>query len=161
MNDEKRNIARQRLQNSKAYQRLETIQKVLDQYCLDGFMGLIPYGIGDVISALFSVAYAWFALTKIKSTPLTLAIIYNTLRDVLLGLIPFYIGDIIDFFHRSNRQNMQLVRGFVEGDIATIKEVNRQAVSLSILIIIFLILIFALAYLAVVTAQWIFNLFAN
>ena len=161
MNDEKRNIARQRLQNSKAYQRLETIQTVLDQYCLDGFMGLIPYGIGDVISALFSVAYAWFALTKIKSTPLTLAIIYNTLRDVLLGLIPFYIGDIIDFFHRSNRQNMQLVRGFVEGDVATIKEVNRQAVSLSILIIIFLILIFALAYLAVVTAQWIFNLFAN
>ncbi len=115
MNDEKRNIARQRLQNSKAYQRLETIQKVLDQYCLDGFMGLIPYG----------------------------------------------IGDIIDFFHRSNRQNMQLVRGFVEGDVATIKEVNRQAVSLSILIIIFLILIFALIYFAVVTAQWIFNLFAN
>ena len=124
-------------------------------------MGLIPYGIGDIISALFSIAYAWFALTKIKSTPLTLAIIYNTLRDVLLGLIPFYIGDIIDFFHRSNRQNMQLVRGFVEGDVATIKEVNRQAVSLSILIIIFLILIFALIYFAVVTAQWIFNLFAN
>ncbi len=36
-------------------------------------------------------------------------------------------GDIIDFFHRANIQNMQMILGFVEGDEAVIKQVNQRA----------------------------------
>lgn len=59
---------------------------------------------------------------------MTLAVIFNILRDVALGLIPFYIGDIIDFCNRAYLQNCKLIVGFVEDDQEVINEVNRKAV---------------------------------
>jgi len=44
-----------------------------------------------------------------------------------MGMIPFFVGDIIDFFHRANIQNMQMIQGFVDGDEAVIKQVNQRA----------------------------------
>ena len=51
----------------------------------------------------------------------------NALRDVLMGMIPFFVGDVIDFFHRANIQNMQMIQGFVDGDEIIIKQVNQRA----------------------------------
>jgi hypothetical protein len=31
-----------------------------------------------------------------------------------MGMIPFFVGDVIDFFHRANIQNMQMIQGFVD-----------------------------------------------
>ena len=37
------------------------------------------------------------------------------------------IDQIIDFFHRANIQNMQMIQGFVDGDETIIKQVNQRA----------------------------------
>ncbi|MCR5078150.1 MAG: DUF4112 domain-containing protein [Prevotella sp.] len=157
MNDEKRLKAQERLNESSAYRTMEQMQKLLDQYYLDGIIGLLPFGIGDVLSALFASVYVWFAFTKVRSVPLVLAILNNSLRDVMLGLIPFYVGNVIDFFHRANRQNMTLVRGFVDGDRDVIREVNRKALQSALLIGFFLLAIIGLIVLLVWLTRWILS----
>lgn len=150
----KRKINKTELEKSRAYQNLDKLQQVLDRYYLDGLIGLIPWGIGDFLTASVSMFYVWFSITKIKSTELTLAIIHNMLKDVALGLIPFFVGDIIDFFFLSNRKNMEMIRGFVAGDQATITNVRRKATQSLIMIIVFLLLIIFLIWLIIKMAQW-------
>ena len=132
----------------------------MDRYYVDAALGFaIPGGIGDAIAALISLVYVVFTAVKIRSFPLTLAIINNTLRDVLLGMIPFYVGDIIDVFHRSNQQNMSLIRGFVEGDEETIKTVNRKAAYSIILFVCLCILIYFMVKVVIWAGQFLFSLF--
>ena len=132
----------------------------MDRYYVDAALGFaIPGGIGDAIAALISLVYVAFTAVKIRSFPLTLAIINNTLRDVLLGMIPFYVGDIIDVFHRSNQQNMNLIRGFVEGDEETIKTVNRKAAYSIILFVCLCILIYFMVKVVIWAGQFLFSLF--
>jgi hypothetical protein len=112
---------------------------------IDPILGLVPGGWGDIASAVMLLPFVWFSLFVVKSLPLTLAVIYNTLRDVVLGLIPFFVGDIIDIFHHSYIRNMKLIQGFVDNDRAIIHEVNRKAfvfagaILLCIVIIVLLI----------------------
>lgn len=150
MNAEERRI----LHDSALFQRLETIQKVMDQYYLDGILGLLPYGIGDIVAAVLAAVYGWFALFRIKSVPLTLAITNNALRDLALGLLPFGVGNVIDFFHKANRQNMILVRGFVENDRQTIKTVNKKALQSVAFILLFVFVIAVLISVLVYLTTW-------
>ena len=132
----------------------------MDRYYVDAALGFaIPGGIGDAIAALISLVYVAFTAVKIRSFPLTLAIINNTLRDVLLGMIPFYVADIIDVFHRSNQQNMSLIRGFVEGDEETIKTVNRKAAYSIILFVCLCILLYLMVKLVIWAGQFLLSLF--
>ena len=94
------------------------------------------------MAGVVSVAYIAFSMLKVRSLPLTLAIINNTLRDILLGMIPFYIGDVIDVLHKSNRQNMNLIKGFVDGDEATIRTVNKKAAWSAAVLVVLCTLIF-------------------
>ena len=95
---------------------MQRIADWMDRFYVDAIVGLAaPYGVGDLIMALFSLVYMYFSLFILHSIPLTLAIVNNTLRDIAIGLIPFFIGDVLDFFHQSNRQNMRLIEGFVNG----------------------------------------------
>lgn len=93
------------------------------------------------MTALFGVTHVYFAMFKLHSIPLTLAVLNNTLRDVLLGLIPFYVGNVIDFFHHSNKKNMVLIDGFINDDEATIKEVNKRALQAAVFLVFFIIAI--------------------
>ena len=79
------------------------------------------------MTALFTLVHIYFSLFRLHSVPLTLAILNNSLRDLLLGLIPFYVGDLIDFFHQSNARNMRLIDGFINEDQTVIADVNRKA----------------------------------
>lgn len=115
------------IRNSKSYQRMQQLSTYLDKYYLDAVLGLAPGGIGDVFTTLFSLAHVYFSIFKLRSIPLTLAIVNNILRDLFLGLIPFYIGDAIDFFHKSNLKNMQLIDGFINDDAVVIHRVNKKA----------------------------------
>lgn len=124
--DEKRQLQRKRLMENKAYQTMEGLTRYMDRYYLDALIGVIP-GWGDAIALLSAVPFVYFSARVIKNVPLTLAILNNALRDVLMGLIPFFVGDIIDIFHRANIQNMQMVQGFVDGDEVIIKQVNQRA----------------------------------
>jgi len=81
------------------------------------------------------------------------------LRDILLGLIPFFVGDIIDVFHRSNVRNMAMVRGFVEGDEAVIRQVNQRAWQAAAILVVLLALIAMMIWLLIRFGQYLFSLF--
>ncbi|MGF0098084.1 DUF4112 domain-containing protein [Prevotella sp. SGI.027] len=129
------------LMNSKLYQSMKYITIYLDKYHLDGIAGLVPGGTGDAVTAFFGLTHVYFAMFKLHSIPLTLAVLNNTLRDVLLGLIPFYVGNVIDFFHRSNKKNMALIDGFINDDKSIIKEVNKRALQAGVFLVFFIIAI--------------------
>ena len=138
--DEKRLLQRKRLMDNKIYQTMNDITRYMDRYYLDAVIGIIPGG-GDMITILCVVPFIYFSTRVIKSIPLTLAIINNALRDVLLGMIPFFIGDVIDVFHRANTKNMAMIQGFVDGNVTVTKEVNQKAIQSAVILIILLILI--------------------
>jgi len=116
------------------------LTRYMDRYYLDALIGVIP-GWGDAIALLSVVPFVYFSLRVIRSIPLTLAILNNALRDVLMGMIPFFVGDIIDFFHRANIQNMEMIQGFVNGDETIIKQVNQRAWQSAIILFVLLLLI--------------------
>ena len=156
----KKELRRMEIEESSAYQATQTIAKWMDKYFIDPILGFIlPAGMGDTLTSIFVIPYIYVAACKVRSFPLTLAVIFNVLRDVALGLIPFYIGDIIDTFNRSYVQNARLIVGFVEDDKSIIEEVNRKAFWTGVLILIFCAIIYLLVRLAIQVGSWIGSLF--
>ncbi len=49
MKEEKRALLREKLEKSTIYRKMEQVQTLMDEYYIDGVIGLIPYGIGDII----------------------------------------------------------------------------------------------------------------
>ena len=93
------------LKASKAYKFISTVTTLADKYFLDALLGLVP-SVGDLVSSIFGLPFIYVTLFKVKSIPLTLAVIYNYLVDILLGSIPFFIGDAIDFFSKAHVKNL-------------------------------------------------------
>ena len=132
----------------------------MDSYFLDPIIGfLLPAGTGDALTSIFVFPYIYVAAFQVKSLPLTLAVIFNVLKDVFLGMLPFWIGDIVDVFNRSYKQNARLIVGFVEDDKDVIEEVNRKAFWTGVMIIIFCVLIYFLASLVAKIVSWFVGLF--
>ncbi len=148
----------QQVKDSKVYRLMEGLERYTDRYYLDAIIGFIP-GWGDAFSLLCAAPFVYFSARVVKSVPLTLAIINNALRDILLGLIPFFVGDIIDVFHRSNVRNMAMVRGFVDGDEAVIRKVNQRAWQAAAILIALLALIGLMIWLLISFGQYLFSLF--
>lgn len=158
--DEKRQLQRKRLMENKAYQTMEGLTRYMDRYYLDALIGVIP-GWGDAIALLSAVPFVYFSARVIKNVPLTLAILNNALRDVLMGLIPFFVGDIIDIFHRANIQNMQMVQGFVDGDEVIIKQVNQRAWQSAIALVVLLLLIALMIWALISFGSYLYSLVAS
>ena len=158
--DEKRQLRRQRLMDNKAYQTMQGLTRYMDRYYLDALIGVIP-GWGDAIALASAVPFVYFAARVIRSVPLTLAVLNNALRDVLMGMIPFFVGDIIDFFHRANIQNMQMIQGFVDGDEAIIKQVNQRALQSAIVLVILLLLIALMIWALVSFGSYLYSTVAS
>lgn len=125
-------IRKEALRNSKLYHHIKKVTQLADGYHLDFVIGLIPGGFGDVLGGLFSLSHVYFGLFKLRSIPLTLALLNNMLRDVFLGMLPFYVGDAIDFFYKSNKKNMALIEGFLNDDKDIIHQVNKKAIQAAI-----------------------------
>ena len=155
--DEKRLQRRKRLMDNKAYQTMQGLSRYMDRYYLDALIGVIP-GWGDAIALFSVVPFVYFSSRVIKSVPLTLAVLNNALRDVLMGMIPFFVGDIIDFFHRANIQNMQMIQGFVDGDEAIIKQVNQRALQSAIVLIVLMLLIVLMIWLLISFGSYLYSL---
>ena len=128
---------------------MKQVTRLTDDYCLDGLIGLVPGGFGDMLAGLFSMVHVYFGLFKLRSIPLTLALLNNMLRDILLGLLPFYVGDLIDFFHKANKKNFRLIDGFVNDDANIVHEVNRKAVQAAIIFFLLIACIFTMLWLLV------------
>ncbi|ADE82772.1 hypothetical protein PRMUPPPA20_17240 [Xylanibacter ruminicola] len=160
MNDEIRLQRRARLMDNKVYQSMQSLTRYMDRFYLDAVIGLIP-GWGDAVALLCVVPFVYFSMCIIKSIPLTLAVLNNALRDVLLGMIPFFIGDVIDIFHRANMKNMAMIQGFIDGDDAIIKQVNRRALQSAIVLLVLLLLIALMIWLLISFGSYLYSLIAS
>lgn len=160
MNDEIRLQRRARLMDNKVYQSMQSLTRYMDRFYLDAVIGLIP-GWGDAVSLLCVVPFVYFSMFIIKSIPLTLAVLNNALRDVLLGMIPFFIGDVIDIFHRANMKNMAMIQGFIDGDEAIIKQVNRRALQSAIVLLVLLLLIALMIWLLISFGSYLYSVIAS
>jgi len=160
MNDEIRLQRRARLMDNQVYQSMQSFTRYMDRFYLDAVIGLIP-GWGDAVALLCVVPFVYFSMCIIKSIPLTLAVLNNALRDVLLGMIPFFIGDVIDVFHRANMKNMAMIQGFIDGDEAIIKQVNRRALQSAIVLVVLLLLIALMIWALVSFGSYLYSLIAS
>ncbi len=147
------------IEESASYRATQAIAKYMDKWHLDAFIGFLPGGFWDFLTQVLILPYIYVSAVQVRSVPLTLAVIYNGLRDIAIGLIPFYIGNILDFFNRSYLQNIRLIVGFVEDDKNIIDEVNRKAVKSAIMIGVFCFIIYLLVLLLMKTLSWIGSLF--
>ena len=119
---------RQQMMSMPSYRLMVKTSTYMDKYFLDPILGFIlPAGIGDALSSVFAFPFVYYSLCVVKSIPLTLAVIYNILMDVLIGAIPFCIGDLLDVFKRSYIENLRLITGYIEDDKEIINKVNKKA----------------------------------
>lgn len=154
MTNEKQKIIR----NSVSYKLVHAIALWMDRRLLDPLIGLVLPGFGDALTSVFAVPYLYLSIVKLKSIPLTLAIVCNILLDVLIGIIP-YIGVVGDVFKRAFTRNAALIKGYVDGDRAIMQEIDRKAVSMAFLIVILCGLIYAMVLAAVKIVEWIGSFF--
>lgn len=150
-------------ENDPLYRLIRTIKNVMDRYYLDPLIGLFFPTAGDIFSSVMMLPFLTMSLFKIKSLPLTLAILYNMLMDMMLGIIPLWIGDLLDIFNRSYSKNYRLIVGFVEGDQEVIQEVNRKALLTAVGILVLCFIIYWLTktviYLTSELWEWVQGLF--
>ena len=149
MTNEKQEIIR----NSVSYKLVHAIALWMDRRLLDPLIGLVLPGFGDALTSVLAVPYLYLSIVKLKSIPLTLAIVCNILLDVLIGIIP-YIGVVGDVFKRAFTRNAAMRKGYVEGDRAIMQEIDRKAVGMAFLIVILCGLIYAMVLAAVKIVEW-------
>ena len=149
MTNEKQEIIR----NSVSYKLVHAIALWMDRRLLDPLIGLVLPGFGDALTSVLAVPYLYLSIVKLKSIPLTLAIVCNILLDVLIGIIP-YIGVVGDVFKRAFTRNAAMIKGYVEGDRAIRQEIDRKAVGMAFLIVILCGLIYAMVLAAVKIVEW-------
>ena len=155
---------RQQMMSMPSYRLMVKTSTYMDKYFLDPILGFIlPAGIGDALSSVFAFPFVYYSLCAVKSIPLTLAVIYNILMDVLIGAIPFYIGDVLDVFKRSYVENLRLVTGYIEDDKEIINKVNKKAFWTAVFIVVLCWLIYVVISWAIslgtMAWDWIVSLF--
>ena len=160
----KKEAKRQEMMNMPSYRIMVKTSKYMDKYFLDPILGFIlPAGIGDTISSVFAFPFVYYSLCVVKSVPLTLAVIFNILKDVLIGAIPFYIGDLLDVFKRSYVENLRLITGYIEDDKEIINKVNKKAFWTAVFIVVLCWLIYVVIswaiHLGAMARDWIVSLF--
>lgn len=160
---EESNIAdlkRLELKNSKSYHFINKVRRIMDKSIfgigLDPIIGLIP-NVGDAINFPLMLPYLYFALVKVKSVPLALAVTFNLMLDVLIGTIPF-LGIIMDFFFKGFQRNHDMILGFVDGDEKVIKRVNRNAIMMAVLIVLLIVLFVLLVKVSLFVISWLWEL---
>ena len=148
---------RQEMERLWEYKTLMWSDKYLDRFGIDALISMIPYA-GGLISSLFMIPPLHIAAGKVKSLPLTLAVLYNYLMDALVGFVPF-AGPVLDFFFRANSRSAKLVLGFIEDDWEIIKEVRRKSVFFAIAIMLLIALIVLAVKYFGMALSWLISLF--
>ncbi len=112
------------------------------RFGLDGLIGLVP-NVGDTITsfASFYILLAGVRYGVPKITLLRMAL--NIAIDYIVGAIPF-VGDLFDFFWKSNKRNMDLIR-----ERATGKDKGTTADYIFIFVIISILVLLLVASIAV------------
>ena len=142
----KKEVRKQRLLNSKSYRMMKKVALYMDQYYLDGVAGLVPGGLGDMMASAFALVHVYFSLYKLRSVTLTLAVLNNAMRDVLMGMLPFFVGDVIDFFNKSHAKNMKLIDGYIYNDPHVVHELHRKAWQSAAVLVLLLVAIVGMVW---------------
>ena len=153
---EKKQAKREQMMNRSSYRMMVKTAKYMDKYYLDPLIGLIPGGVGDTISSLLAFPFIYYSLCVVKSIPLTLAVIYNILIDVMLGAIPV-IGNVFDIFKRSYVDNLKLITGYIEDDKEIINMVNKKAFWTAVFIAVLCWLIYVVISWAISLSTWVYD----
>ena len=156
----KKEAKRQEMMNRSSYRIMVKTATYMDKYYIDPIIGfIIPGGIGDTISSMLALPFVYYSLCVVKSIPLTLAVVYNILMDVLIGTIPFCIGDILDIFKRSYIENLRLITGYIDDDKEIISKVRKKAFATAVFIAIICFLIYLMVLAAIAVTKFVFSLF--
>ena len=101
---------------------LDRLARVLDDFIripflnirvgLDPILGLVPW-VGDTLTSLISLYLIGSAIQYRAPKIVIMRMAMNVAFDYLLGIIPF-VGDASDFFVKSNRWNMNLLRRYAQ-----------------------------------------------
>jgi Domain of unknown function (DUF4112) len=122
MIDTRKGISRQSAERveSRELEQLEKIARWLDDLIripflnikigLDPILGFVPF-VGDTATAVLSMYLIGSALYYQVPKIIILRMALNVGFDYLLGIIPF-VGNATDFFIKSNRWNMNLLRKY-------------------------------------------------
>src|SRR5215468_102453 len=78
---------------------------------LDPILGLALPWVGDTLTALFSLYLIGSAIQYRAPKVVIMRMAMNVAFDYLVGIIPF-VGDASDFFVKSNRWNVNLLRRY-------------------------------------------------
>jgi len=132
---EKKKLAREKLESEFSYRTVKGISFLMDKCFADAILGIVLPGAGDVLTSVLTLPFLYVSVFKVKSLPLTLAVLYNMMLDCFIGLVP-YLGDALDVFYRSYVRNYRLIVGFVEDDQDIIAEVRRSAWKSAIMIVV-------------------------
>ena len=141
------------IQTSFSYRFMQATARVMDRYCLDPIIGFLLPGYGDVVTALLVAPFLYVSAVKVRSLPLTLAMLCNVLLDVLVGLLPFFVGTVLDFVSKSYTKNVRLVEGFVAGEKEVVSQVNRKVLLLAAMVVLLCLLIVGLVLLLIELAK--------
>ncbi len=144
---------RAEIERSTSYRLMQATARVMDRYWLDPIVGFLLPGYGDVVTALLIAPFLYVSAVKVRSLPLTLAMLCNVLLDVLVGLLPFFVGTVLDCVSKAYTKNARLIEGFIAGDRETVKQVNRKVFMLGLMIVVLCLLIVALVLLIIELAK--------
>ena len=147
---EKENERVENIANSPSFMLMSGSKTILD--ILDPIIGLLP-GVGDTIATVASAPSLYFAIFKAKSLKLTMAILYITIIDWFSGLVPV-VGDIIDFFYMSHRKTYRICVGYLEENPSVMKEIDKAATSLVILLITLGVILYFAYELVMKIIEW-------
>ena len=150
----KKEERRKLVETSRTFRLTKSIARWMDRYYIDPIVGFFLPAYGDVVSALLNLPFLYLSMLKLRSIPLTLAIIYNMLFDILVGLIPI-LGDFFDVFNKSYTKNSRLLHGFIENDQKIIGEINRKTLIIGVLCLLLVLLIYLLILLILQIGSWI------
>ena len=103
---------RQELMSMTSYVVMQKTAKYMDRFFIDPIVGFFFPAVGDFLSSLLALPFIYYSLFVIKSVPLTLAVISNVLKDMLVGIVPL-LGDVLDAIYRSYSKNLRLITGYI------------------------------------------------
>ena len=147
---------RQELMSMTSYVVMQKTAKYMDRFFIDSIVGFFFPAVGDFLSSLLALPFIYYSLFVIKSVPLTLAVISNVLKDMLVGIVPL-LGDVLDAIYRSYSKNLRLITGYINDDKQIIHQVNKKAVKAAIFIVVLCMLIYWITSLVAGAIAWMWH----
>jgi uncharacterized protein DUF4112 len=127
-------------------ERLRTLARLLDsaipvpgtkyRFGIDAIIGLVP-GIGDAISAMFSMFIVFQAARLGVSRATLMRMLGNVALDTVVGEVPL-LGDLFDAGWKSNNRNIALLESHLERPASTRRSSRRVVILVGVALLLLL-----------------------